>query len=711
MLNFAFTFMMRRKIYIPLVIVVALVLVNSCRLQKGFQALDVYNYFAAKQNFEKSLKSDTVPASYGLSIIYLRSDNPFFNIDSSLRYIGFAANNYPSLKPKEKERYLDLKVDSLAIFEFRDDVSEAHYKKAKEINTVERFQLFIDQNEWSSRIDSAVFYRDELAFNIVDGIGSSKAYFDFLQTYPKSSFKEVANSAYERELYRERTENNNIVDYIAFLKEFPNTPYRADAEDQIYLIYTKTGSLEAYKRFIKEYPENRNVAIAWKKMFNAHLQKDYSSSSIQSFLNEFKDYPFKDELQSQLVLADRILLPIKERNKWGFIDVLGESYIKPKYESAENFHEGLAIVEFEGKYGFIDKTGELAIDAIFDDAYEMNEGHAVVEIEGKWGMINRSGEFVVQPNYDDLGNLTEGFAYFAIEDTYGYFDSKGIERLKPQYTGADNFKNGKAIVSRNDYYGLIDVFGTTTIPFKYERLKEYANDTYIAKSNDKWGLVNAAGAQVLAFEYDYIGSIMDNRAIVEKDGVFNYIAPNGALILEEWLETYPEYRQLAIYQNSFARIEYEDGYNLLDTTGKKLFSKNKEDIKKYSEYIAVKKKDKWGYVSPKGSVLVNYNFTSAESFINGKALAGGFPLVGVINKKGEYLIEPYFEKIEFINDTLAITKSRGNYGMLNLKGDTILPFKFVGIEPYVENVVQIETKEAIYYYSLDQVRFLRKPEE
>ena len=244
--------------------------------------------------------------------------------------------------------------------------------------------------------------------------------------------------------------------------------------------------------------------------------------------------------------------------------------------------------------------------------------------------------------------------------------------------------------------------------FKYERLKQYENDVFVAKLDDKWGLINEKGKVLLNFEYDYIGKLFDNRAIVEKEGQFNYIDRAGQFVLEEWLETYPEYKQLAAYQNGYARIEREDGYNLIDTTGMNLFRSDVEDVRLYSTLIAVEKNEMWGYVNPAGKLMIGYNFTSAQSFVNGKALAGGAPLVGVINTSGKYIIEPYFEQIDWINDTLAIAKSRGSFGVLNIKGDTLLPFSYTSIELYDENVVQLETREALFYYTLGKNEFLRK---
>lgn len=702
---------MKRSIGIVILSLIICQNLFAGKIEKAFQALDIYNYFEAKTLFEKSLKKHEVAASYGLSLIYIRTDNPFYNLEQAHASILRATTLFSELTPKVKLKYEVLKVDSVHIFEQRDKISTALFHQSKLNHTVLAYQFFIDTNPWSKHIDSAIYRRDHLAFDEATEVNRSENFISFMKAYPNSELKGAAQSAYDRLNYQEQTVTNNFVDYVSFVQNFPLSPYRPDAEDQIFQIYTKTGSFEAYKNFIVAYPDNRNVMYAWKKMFDTYLQNDYSTTSIQAFIAEFPNYPFRDELMAQLDRADRTLYPIKNRNKWGYIDESGDFYIEPIYESAGPFYEGLAIVELEGKFGFVNKAGDLIIDAIFDDAYEMSEGHAVVSLDSKWGMINRSGEFVIQPIYDDLGNLTEGLTYFSENELYGYFDRRGLVRLAPQYSAAEDFENGKAIVASQDNFGLIDGFGTTSIPFLYERLVRYEDTIYAALFDDLWGLLNERGDTLVPFSYDFIGRFYYNRALVERDDQFNYITPTGKVILTEWMETYPQYRQLAQFENGYAKVEFEKGYNLIDVNGKKLFPVDKDDIGGFSEYIAVLKGDKWGYLSKNGNLMIANSFSSAFSFEGNFAKAGGAPLVGIINKRGDYQIEPYFEQINFFNDSVLITKSRGNFGLLLTNGDTLLDFKFVKIEPYSEEVVRVETKEEIYYYNVKQAKFIRKEEE
>jgi hypothetical protein len=75
--------------------------------------------------------------------------------------------------------------------------------------------------------------------------------------------------------------------------------------------------------------------------------------------------------------------------------------IKPQYEDARGFGEGLAAVKMGGKYnhkwGFIDKNGKVIIEPQFDavpryngsnERTSFNNGLSPVKINGKWGFIS-----------------------------------------------------------------------------------------------------------------------------------------------------------------------------------------------------------------------------------------------------------------------------------------------------------------------------------
>jgi len=120
-----------------------------------------------------------------------------------------------------------------------------------------------------------------------------------------------------------------------------------------------------------------------------------------------------------------ILTPRVSHGKYGFIDESGAFAIKPEYDMAWPFFNGLARVKREGKCGFVDEAGSLAIPLQFDDAYDFSEGYARF----------RSGKL------ESFGNDVK----------YGYIDPTGKVVMDAKYAYAEDVVGGKANVSETGW--------------------------------------------------------------------------------------------------------------------------------------------------------------------------------------------------------------------------------------------------------------------
>jgi hypothetical protein len=115
------------------------------------------------------------------------------------------------------------------------------------------------------------------------------------------------------------------------------------------------------------------------------------------------------------------LFPVQVGQKSGFIDQKGKMVIKPQFDAAGDFSEGMAvIVEYdrEGrrdqyetllqKVGFINEKGETVIPPRFQYAQDFSNGLAAVFDGKKWGYVNTKGEWVIEPAFDNGNDFSEG---------------------------------------------------------------------------------------------------------------------------------------------------------------------------------------------------------------------------------------------------------------------------------------------------------------
>ena len=162
--------------------------------------------------------------------------------------------------------------------------------------------------------------------------------------------------------------------------------------------------------------------------------------------------PFSEGLAPVSSPLQRVFVDKKRRKQrlWGYLDIKGHWVMKPKYDMALPFSEGLAAVLVEDKWGYIDKNGDFVIPPKFKvspSAYNnrgmlatpsmCSEGRAII-----WdnktqlcGYINTSGEWVIQPTYETAGNFSSGLAPVRRggESYYGYIDKSGNYIIDPEY--------------------------------------------------------------------------------------------------------------------------------------------------------------------------------------------------------------------------------------------------------------------------------------
>jgi hypothetical protein len=160
--------------------------------------------------------------------------------------------------------------------------------------------------------------------------------------------------------------------------------------------------------------------------------------------------------------------------KWGYIDKKGAMAITPQFYNALDFSEGTAMVQETvlrkstvvtstparpraGKCGFIDKQGQFIIKPSFDAAFSFSEGLAPVKAGAAWGYIDRKGEMVISPKFQLAENFSEGLAVVLLQSTpdnktyFGYIDKTGRYAIQPATCfNAFTFSGGLAQIITDD---------------------------------------------------------------------------------------------------------------------------------------------------------------------------------------------------------------------------------------------------------------------
>lgn len=180
------------------------------------------------------------------------------------------------------------------------------------------------------------------------------------------------------------------------------------------------------------------------------------------------------------------------------IDETGKILTPKSYNYIGSYREGKAVfntVDEEGKsrYGYLDREGKEAILARYESANDFSQGKAVVQIkEGEYALIDHTGRTLQTYSYAQVGNVGDGLLSFkeTPEGPFGYMDERGKVVISPRYSVALPFEKGRAVINASkdfsaNLYGLIDKQGNEIIKPIYNDVQMLGEDRVaVGKARD-----------------------------------------------------------------------------------------------------------------------------------------------------------------------------------------------------------------------------------
>ena len=375
------------------------------------------------------------------------------------------------------------------------------------------------------------------------------------------------------------TKANEIKQYNTYLdaaRTYREQDIQVDAEANYKSALSMKPSLELYLEIGDFYVETEQVkkAIDWGNIMIGSYPKEVAGYEFQmNLLLSRKDYVACFDLSDKFIkrgLSSDIMTelmksieykfffnceyqdvgifsggrcPVMVGDKWGYVDITGNSSVATKYSRVGAFSGELSpVVDSEGNAYFIDPNGNkkfviLNIENVvelgliengiyslynglswgfYDQEYNhlfgeyqevssIGNGVAAVKKDGKWSLVNREGK-------DLSGKTYEGVA----------MDEKLVV-----------FRNDRLFVSDGSGYQMIDSTGKVYGDKKFQTVHIFNDTTYAAVMLDgKWGFVDSNGKMVIEAQYEDARSFANGYAAVKKDGKWGFINTEGNMVIE-----------------------------------------------------------------------------------------------------------------------------------------------------------------------------------
>lgn len=428
----------------------------------------------------------------------------------------------------------------------------------------------------------------------------------------------------------------------------------------------------------------------------------YIAADVSDILNPYRDAPKSLKsgkgmtFKNDEILEHGVLASVKQGGKWGIIRPDGTVAIEPKYKeitdvdyktgnvlaqvdkktetwvtpkgveiseeealkdrikqevTQEYASDGFVEFKQKGKYGFKTADDKVVIEPQFrqvltgfseDRAFVKNAKGKIVAIDGTgkelfvapskeiYGYRNGLAEYRRSVSGFNLGGLVGGFIVGGIVGgallgghhyhvggfvydgaKRGYIDRNGnivIDSKKDKVWPMTSYgtvikdsgklyfvnRKGEIVIQPGDYdAGEMDKFNGLLA------LKD--------NSSDKWGVFDVStGKQVVSFKYDSISFAGTDRLVVVKDNVKNLINMSTGKSL------YSAQTDATIEPFNSDTVTWvhtgKDAYTIIDNDGHVLFrdtNKIIEDVKSFNHgFSSVKSKGKWGVMNAKGEWVV-----------------------------------------------------------------------------------------------------------
>ncbi len=673
---------------------------HAGKIDRAFISLKELNYFDAKKCFEIELKKHISPASFGLATIYYRNDNPFHNIDSAYRYIVIAEQNYFAQTSKDSLKFAKYGVVYENILSLRTKIVSVYYEQVEQENTQAGYEAFTNKFPWYSKNNDAIHKRDSILLAKALWINKSFYYDSIIKNIPNFEYIQTVQDRFELTYFAEQTNSGRTNDYVNFINNNPTSKYITEAQDNVFENETKSNTVDAYSNYIAHYPSYYNVNTAWKKLYKVYMH-EYTDERIKKFKKEFPDYPFKDELRRDMDLIKLFLFPFKRGNLYGFMNHKGIEIYSPQYESLSLFSEGLALAMKNGQYGYVDKLNNVVIPFQFDFATDFIAGRAIVEVGGKSGVINRSGKFILPLEFIDLGQYSEGLIYGSKDSMYAYYDIYGRKVISERFTDVFPFSKGRAKVVVNEKQAFIDTSGNFVIQPTHKEVFYYSDSLLVFRDSILFGIKTLNNKIVVKPIYENISPLHNGRAIVIYNNKLGYLNDVGAKVIKPMFDAIPNYLQMCVFHEQYAKVRIKGKYALIDKNGKYLLNPEYTGLGEVAKIIAFNKGKQWGYMNIEDkSVTILPLFDFASSFHYGLAVVDVKGLQGVINEKAKWIIPTIFTSVKLIAENFYLVYNGASYGLYSLSGDQLIPLEYDQIRPISNDLLVLNKGDKIYYYHL-----------
>jgi hypothetical protein len=322
----------------------------------------------------------------------------------------------------------------------------------------------------------------------------------------------------------------------------------------------------------------------------------------------------------------RIAVKPEKSKGWGIVDEKGNMIVEARFHFCDGYtKDGVVLTVADPDYDYcylFDSLGQEIRPSIdinihyslyTGDAVGFSGGMLVVKKSYNRGAMNTRGELVIPFSYDEITVFDDGYAIGKRKKELYVLNSKGKTiRIDPELNIHEvyHFSEGLAAVEvKGGKFGFIDTLGNMAIPQAYTGVGYFYGGLAWAK-DDKGvvGFIDKQGNWVIPPQFDM---------------AYNFDPASGLAMVKLKLEW--------VYVNQGGKI-YR--FNISD-----------RPYRYFDGLSIVRKGEKLGFMDKDGKLVIPAQFDTARGFENGYARVEKDGHWGLIDKTGNWILEPVYRDV------------------------------------------------------------------
>lgn len=666
--------------------------------KRAINLMEKEKYEQATAVLYKSMNNDSLNAGerYAFSLLFFNRNYLQYNIDSAYFYILTATEDFKKSEDKIREKLAKDGIDYPALTRQKISVEQLAFELTGAADTEGDYIRFIDKYPTSEMYDSAIWYRNERAWEQAVKKDNWRSYESLMLRYPDAAHYNETKSRYELLIYEDKTKDGKLQTYRKFLQKYPDTPYRNEVEYAIFNIATGDHAVSGYESFIREFPESEMAVIATQRIYFILGFSSFVTRQSAALLD-------LDSLQKLAELDSGFLFPVYEHDGYTFMNERGNKvitrYFKHIFQGYRcgNISDKMLLVELEGKTCIINRAG---INVFSSPGIAMIQtlGAGMLKYmqDGLYGVILKNGRQILKPEFEDVRLLQGSYIGFLVGGKWGVMSVNGIRMLEAEFDNIDNF--GPLIrIYQNDHFALMAPSGLKPLldgekvnfEFRYDDAEIIGDEKILVYSGELQGLTST-GLNKIVPEAEQEIILLKNGILLQLNNGYRYISDtleiSPALVWDD-----------ADFNENWTVLKGKNGWLVISELQKRIVEEHIDSLailNKATVIIHKNGKRKFLFVNGRElNLTANISFqmlsspptaTSEPSYYYKIKQLKKFLL---INQYGDTLNLPKNNAISALGSEYLVYSWTKKKGLLDSLGNTLLPAKYDGIANYKSGFV------------------------